>query len=100
MNDILIMIIYILLIILLGVGIALGIKLLMTITKVNEILDDVEGKMKSLDKLFDIVSFASDRMSILTDSAVGLVTSVVGKFFGKSKRRKKIKEEEEDEEDE
>ena len=100
MNETLIMIIYILLIGLLIVGIILGIKLLMTVTKINQLLDDASDKLKSLDKLFDIVDMASDRMSVITESAFGFLSAFIGKLFKKSKKIKRSKEEEEDEDDE
>jgi len=101
MPETLLMIIYILLIGFLIVAILIGIKLLGTLGKVNEILDDVHEKISSLDKIFEIVSIAGDRMAAVTEGAFGFLTSITSKLFGKSKKRKKrAKIEEEDEEDE
>ena len=85
MNETLLMIIYILLIALLVVAIIIGIKVIMTLSKVNE-----------------IINFAGDRMSIITESAFGFLTSIVSKFWGSSKKKKRKKSivEEEDEDDE
>lgn len=86
--------IYILLIFLLIVGIILGVRLVGTINKVDDLLDDVKGKVNSLNGLFDIIDFTTDKMSLFTDRAVSLVAGLVGKI-GKRKRHKKIKETEE-----
>ena len=49
-------IIYILLIILLIVGIILGIKSIITVNKVEKVVDDVSEKVESLNGLFQIVA--------------------------------------------
>lgn len=89
--------IYILLIFLLIVGIILGVRLIGTINKVDDILDNVNGKVNSLNGLFDIIDFTTDKVSLFTDRAVNLLAGFVGRMI---KRRRKRKETEEDEEDE
>lgn len=102
MTEILPIIIYILLIVLIIVAIAIGIKILTTLSKVDVLLDDVTSKMKSLDKLFDVVDFATDKMSLVTEVLIGFLTTTFGKVFGpvKKSRKKKKKTEEEEEIDE
>lgn len=84
--DILPIIIYVLLIILLIVAIIIGIKLIGTIGKVDVLLDDVTTKVKTLDRLFNLVDYASDKVSLITDTVVGFVTNNLKKLFGSNKK--------------
>ena len=84
--DILPIIIYVLLIILLIVAIIIGIKLIGTIGKVDVLLDDVTTKVKTLDRLFNLVDYASDKVSLITDTVVGFVTNNLKKLFGGNKK--------------
>ena len=86
--EILPIIIYILLIILLIVAIIIGIKLIGTIGRVDVLLDDVTSKVKTLDRLFNLVDYASDRVSIITDTVVSFVSSNLKKLFGGNKKSK------------
>ena len=61
MPEILTIIIYVLLIILIIVAIAIGIKLYVTLSKVNALVDDVTQKVKSLDRVFEIVDVVNKR---------------------------------------
>jgi len=75
-------IIYFLLIILLIVVIILGIKLIITIDKVNVIAEDIREKVDSLNNIFGLVNFASDKLSYLSNKVVDKVMSLVNKVFG------------------
>ncbi len=86
-------IIYLLLIALLVVGIILGIKSIITVNKVEKVVDDVNEKVESLNGLFKIVDFTTDKIVTLTDKIVDAVSSVASKLFF-HKKVKKIKEEE------
>lgn len=97
MEGALLIIIYALLIVFLIIAIIIGIKLLFTINKIDELLNDVSNKIKSLDKVFEIVDFATDRMSMVTEVAISFLTTGFKKLFGSNKKKKKkTKEEEED----
>ena len=89
--EILPIIIYILLIILLIVTIIIGIKLIGTIGRVDVLLADVTTKVKSLDRLFNLVDYASDKVTLVTDTVVNFLTSGFKKLFG----GKKVNEEDE-----
>ena len=84
-------IIYVLLIILLIIGIILGIKSIITINKVEKVVDDVNEKVESLNGLFQIVDFTTDKLVSITDKVVDGISSLVSRLF---KKKKKIKEEE------
>ena len=87
--EVLPIIIYLLLIVLLVVAIILGIKLIGTIDKVDTLVSDVTAKVKTLDKVFELVDFATDRMSMITEVAVGFLTTGFKKIFGGIKKSKK-----------
>ena len=55
-------IIYILLIIILIIGIILGIKSIITINKVEKVVDDVNEKVESLNGVFQIIDFTTDKL--------------------------------------
>ncbi len=86
-------IIYILLIILLIVGIILGIKSIITVNKVEKVVDDVSEKVESLNGLFQIVDFTTDKIVTMTDKIVDTVGAIASKIFFR-KKVKKVKEEE------
>ena len=87
-------IIYVLLIILLIIGTILGIKSIITINKVEKVVDDVNEKVESLNGLFQIVDFTTDKLVSITDKVIDGVSSLASKLFF---RKKKNKEDETDE---
>ena len=86
-------IIYILLIIILIIGIILGIKSIITINKVEKVVDDVNEKVESLNGLFQIVDFTTDKIVTLTDKFVdGLSGFATKLFFRKAKNKEEENE--------
>jgi len=82
-------IIYILLIIILIIGIILGIKSIITIKKVEKVVDDVNEKVESLNGLFHIVDFTTDKIVMLTDKVVDGLSGLASRlFFRKNKKNK------------
>ena len=63
-------VIYILLIIVLVIGIVLAIKCLITLDKVEKVVDNVNDKVRSLDGLFHIIDTTTDRIVLVTDKVV------------------------------
>lgn len=88
-------VIYCLLIVLIIVGIGCGIKLIITLKKVDDLIDDVTIKVRSLDKVFEIIDFATSKMSMVSEIVIGFITSTVKKYFKKPKKSKDSKEEDE-----
>ncbi len=80
-------IIYVLLIVLLIVGIVLGIKAINAIDKVSKVIDNVNEKFESLNPVFSIIDFATDRLAGLSDRVVEFFTSMLGKLLMKRKRK-------------
>ncbi len=92
-------IIYLLLIVILIVGIILGIRLINTINRVDKVVDDANKKLASLDGLFSVVDFITDKISSLSDRLVEGISDLFAKKLFKKKKNKKAVEEriEEDE---
>lgn len=83
MPEILPIILYILGSILLVVLIILGIKLIITINKLNLTLDDVNKKIKSLDGLFNVIDYVTEKTEAISDTVVKFTTSLISKIFNK-----------------
>lgn len=85
------LVIYILLIILLIVGIILGIKTIITMNKVEKVVDNVNEKVESLNSVFNLIDFTTDKIAAFTDRLVEVAGSVFSKllFRNKNKKRKK-----------
>ena len=77
-----------LLIILLVVGIVLGIKTIITMNKVEKVVDSVNEKVESLNSIFSFIDWTTDRISSFTDRIVDTVSGVFGKLFLRSKKNK------------
>lgn len=88
LNELLPVVIYLLLIVLLIVAIIIGIKFIITMNKVEEVVDDINEKVKSLDKIFNIIDFTTDRISMISDAVINFITSKVKGLFTKNKYKK------------
>ena len=87
LNEVLPVFVYILLIGLLVVSIILGIKLIITIDKINLVVDDITEKISSLDNIFRIFTGISDKFGLLSSKITDTVISLFSKI-GNFKRRK------------
>ena len=87
--------VYFLLIILLIVGIILGVRLLGAMDKIDEVLDNMQRKVNSLNGLFSVIDFTTDKISAFSDKVVDTVSGFIGKFA----RKKKMKYNESEEKD-
>ena len=80
-------ILYLLGSILLVVLIILGIKLIITMNKIELVVDDINGKVKKLNGLFSIIDVTTDRLAMLSDKVVDGVSLVIRKLFSRNKRK-------------
>lgn len=80
-------IIYILLIIILLIGIVLAIKCLITLDKVEKVVDNVNEKVKALDGLFHIIDSTTDRIVLITDKVIEGITSLIASLFTSKKTK-------------
>ena len=95
LSELLPIVIYILLIVVLIIGIIIGIKFIITMTKVEKVVDDVNEKVQSLNSFFSVIDFTTDKIARFSDSIVSVITSGLIKIFNIFKNKKK--EENEDE---
>lgn len=81
MAEILPIILYVLGSILLVVLIILGVKLIITMNKIENVVDDISRKVKSLDGLFSVIDMTTDKLAMLSDRIVDVVSSLIRKVF-------------------
>ena len=86
-EQLLLIILYLLGSILLVVLIILGIKLINTMNKIQNVVDDINKKVDSFDGLFSIIDNTTDKLALLSDKMVDGVTFLLKKVF-KSRKRK------------
>ncbi len=98
LQNILPIIIDFLIIIILIVGIILGIRAIITMSKVDKIVDDVNDKVESLNGFFAALDFITDRMSSLSDFFFEGLSGLFGGFVSSKIRRRNRKDEEDEEE--
>lgn len=84
---------------LLIVLIIIGVKIIRTMNRVEDIVEDVDQKMKSLDGVFHIIDTTADKISFLTDKVVDVISSFVIKLFNKKYNKTKETEENHGEEE-
>lgn len=85
--DILQVILYILGSILLIVLIILGIKLIITMNKIENVVDDINVKVNKLNGLFTVIDLTTDKLALLSDKLVDGISSIVRKVFSRKKKK-------------
>lgn len=93
MMEFLPIVLYILGSILLVVLIILGIKLIITMNKIEDVVDDINTKVKTLDGFFSVIDFTTDKLAMLSDRVVETVTSFIKKIFRRKEDGKKNEQE-------
>ena len=81
MMEVLPVVLYVLGSILLVVLIILGIKLIITMNKIENVVDDINGKVKSLNGFFSMIDYTTDKLALLSDRFVDTITSLIKKIF-------------------
>jgi uncharacterized protein YoxC len=94
--DVLPIILYVLGAVLLVALIVLTIKLIYSVERINVLLDGVERKMKTVDKIFSAVDNVADSFAALSDRVVDGIAGLINKVFSGRKKKKREIEEEED----
>lgn len=97
LNEILPIILYILGSILLGILIVLGIKLINVMNKMEQVVDDINTKVSSLNGVFSIIDATTDRLALLSDRMVDGISLIIRKLFAKKKKKDKEKENDDNE---
>lgn len=86
-EQLLLIILYLLGSVLLVVLIILGIKLINTMNKIQNVVDDINKKVDSFDGLFSIIDNTTDKLALLSDKMVDGVTFLLKKIFKPRKRK-------------
>lgn len=84
-NEFLSILLHISLITLIIVFIVIGFRLIKTLGKVENIIDDINGKMNKVNGIFDIIDKTTDYASNMSDK----VLNAVSRLFNIFTRRKK-----------
>ena len=80
--------------ILLVVLIVLSVKLIYTINRINQVLDEVELKISKFDKAFNLVDIVTDNMALVRDKLVDGISYLIRKIFVRKSNRKEEDENE------
>ena len=86
-NSFLLMLLYILGSILLVVLIVLSIKLIITIDKIDNVVDDINGKVKKLNGFFCIIDVTTDKLALVSDKVVDGLSFIIRKVFVNKKNK-------------
>ena len=78
--------------ILLIVLIILGIKLIITMNKIETVVDDINVKVDKLNGLFNIIDYTTDKLALVSDKMVDGVSYILKKVFFKKNKKKAEKD--------
>lgn len=79
------LLLYVLCSILIIVLIVLGVKLIITMNKIENIVDDINGKVKSLNGIFSVIDITTDKLALLSDKTISFISDMIKKIFNKRK---------------
>ena len=68
--------------------IILGIRLLMTLDRIDAIINDVDKKVKSINGFFGIIDTVTDKVAFLSDKVVDVVSGLFTKILSGKKNEK------------
>ena len=88
LNIVMPVILYMLTSILIVILIILGIKLIRTVDKFNDLADNVTKKVNTLNGFFGLIDTVTDKVSFLSDRLVDSITSLISRIFTKKDKRK------------
>lgn len=88
MNEVMMVVIYILVMVLLSVLIVLGIKGILAVDSFNETLKDVNKKLHTFDGTFEFFDGVSNTLSFVNKKVISRIDAALGavKKFGKGDR--------------
>lgn len=93
LSELLPIIIYILLVVLIILLIVISLKIIKAMDKIQEITEDVNQKVQSLNGFFSIIDTATDKIALLSDRMIDIISGMLQRVF----KPKKKEEENEDE---
>lgn len=71
--------------ILLVVLIILGIKLIITMDKIDKVVDNISAKAESLNGVFSIIDSTTNKLALISDKMADTITALVRKIFNRKK---------------
>ena len=83
LEDALLIVLYISLIIFVISMTVLVIKLITTVNKTNYLVENLTKKAESLDNLFNVIDFTTNKFNQIGNTIVGYLMGAVSKIFGK-----------------
>ena len=86
LEDALLIVLYISLIIFVISMTVLVIKLISTVNKTNYLVENLTKKDESLDNLFNVIDFTTNKFNQVGELIVGSLTGLVKKIFGSKER--------------
>ena len=92
-NDLLSLFIYAALLTLIIIFIILGIKLIRTLKKVDNVIDDVNVKMTKVNGVFDIIDKTTDYAANISDKVISVISNFINVLLRKKKGNDKDGEE-------
>lgn len=81
MMEVLTVILYILGAILLTALIVLTVKLIITMNKIDKIVNNITEKVSVLDKVFEVAGLITGKFTAITDKIVDVIASTIEKVF-------------------
>ena len=69
----------------------MGIKSIRTVDKVEQVVDNVNKKVQSLDGLFNLIDFTTDKIVSVSDKLVDGLSGILTRFILKKVSNKKKK---------
>ena len=84
-NELLTLVLFVALIVLVIIFMFVGIKLIGTLKKVDEVIDDVNGKMNKVNGVFDIIDKTTDYAATISDKIISTVSNFVNVLIRKKR---------------
>ncbi len=86
-SEVLPVILYILGAILLVALIVLTVKCIITMNKIEKVVDNITVKVKTLDGVFEIIGVVTGKFTYITDRIIDSVSSLIEKIFKRKEEK-------------
>ncbi len=93
LSEVLPIILYLVGVVLLVILIIIGVKIIRIIDSIDDIVKDVDYKVQSLNGVFKIIDTTTDRLAVINDKIVDVITNFILKLFKKKYNNKKEEKE-------
>ena len=55
--------------------------------KIENVVDDINGKVRSLNGIFSVIDMTTDKLALLSDKTINFITDTIKKIFIKRKEK-------------